>query len=152
MSLFSNELYGEDHPASNSAPNRPSPSHTPPSFQGDASEFQQQHLDNIDPSLSTDADAPATQGCCEFFPKQPNLIGQLFFLLNWSHVLDWALLSTDLQFIYVDPIFQFFLKEQASHIIGKSLLQFIHPEEQSTAQRDLGNALNSKTLHGTITR
>ncbi|KIK63123.1 hypothetical protein GYMLUDRAFT_259868 [Collybiopsis luxurians FD-317 M1] len=64
----------------------------------------------------------------------------------------WALLSADLQFIYLGPVLQLHLQEQASQLVGKSLLQFVHPDEQATAQRDLGGVLQSKTLHGSITR
>jgi hypothetical protein len=65
---------------------------------------------------------------------------------------DWALLSSDLQFIYMDPIFTAHLEEQADALIGKSLLAFIHPDEQASAKHDLGNVVNSRTLHGSFTR
>ncbi|KAF9069258.1 hypothetical protein BDP27DRAFT_1447845 [Rhodocollybia butyracea] len=64
----------------------------------------------------------------------------------------WALLSADLQFIYLDPILQLHLEDQASHLVGKSLVKFVRSDEQETAQRDLGSVLESKTLNGSITR
>ncbi|KAJ7815516.1 hypothetical protein B0H14DRAFT_3111832 [Mycena olivaceomarginata] len=51
----------------------------------------------------------------------------------------WALLSANLEFVYLDP---------AQELVGKSLITFVHPEEQSSAQQDLGNVLESRTLHG----
>ncbi|KAF5342658.1 hypothetical protein D9611_001541 [Ephemerocybe angulata] len=64
----------------------------------------------------------------------------------------WALLSADLQFIYLDPVLAAHLEDQAPYLVGKSLLTLVHPDERQTAQHDLGNVLNSKTLHGTVTR
>ena len=66
--------------------------------------------------------------------------------------LDWALLSSDLQFIYLDPVLNYHLGEQAELLVGKSLLSFVHPDEQASAKRDLGSVLDSKTLHGSVTR
>lgn len=67
-------------------------------------------------------------------------------------VLDWALLSSDLQFIYLDPVLNYHLGEQAELLVGKSLLSFVHPDEQASAKRDLGSVLETKTLHGSVTR
>jgi hypothetical protein len=66
--------------------------------------------------------------------------------------LDWSLLSSDLQFIYMDPVFASHLEDQADALVGKSLLAFIHPDEQASAKHDLGNVLESRTLHGSVTR
>ena len=44
------------------------------------------------------------------------------------------------------------LKDQADTLIGKSLLQFVHPDEQASAEQDLGGVLESRTLHGSVTR
>lgn len=65
---------------------------------------------------------------------------------------DWAMLSTDLHFIYLDPVLQNHLQEQADSLVGKSLLSFVHPEEQASAKQDLGGVLDSRTLHGSVTR
>ncbi|EAU85490.2 hypothetical protein CC1G_06391 [Coprinopsis cinerea okayama7 len=65
---------------------------------------------------------------------------------------DWSLLSSDLQFIYLDPVLAHHLDTEADLLVGKSLLAFVHPEEQQTAKQDLGSVLESKTLHGSVTR
>ncbi|THV03223.1 hypothetical protein K435DRAFT_775111 [Dendrothele bispora CBS 962.96] len=68
------------------------------------------------------------------------------------HRCYWTLLSTDLRFIYLDPVLQFHLEEQATELLGESLLTFVHPDEQATAKVDLGEVLASKNFHGSITR
>ena len=70
----------------------------------------------------------------------------------YYYFTDWALLSADLHFIYLDPVLQSHLEEQAESLIGKSLLSFVHPEEQASAKQDLGGVLDSRTLHGSVTR
>nr|GAT60800.1 predicted protein [Mycena chlorophos] len=64
----------------------------------------------------------------------------------------WALLNGSLQFIFVDPVLEGHLSQQAQELIGKSLVSFVHPEEQASTQQDLGNVLDSRTLHGSVTR
>ncbi|PPQ76479.1 hypothetical protein CVT26_012554 [Gymnopilus dilepis] len=64
----------------------------------------------------------------------------------------WALLSADLQFIYLDPVLASHLEDQAEELYGKSLLSFVHPDEQASAKHDLGSVLESRTLHGSVTR
>ncbi|GJE96612.1 hypothetical protein PsYK624_128110 [Phanerochaete sordida] len=64
----------------------------------------------------------------------------------------WALLSTHLNFVYLDPVLQSHLEDQADALIGKSLLTFVHPDEQASARNDLGGVLESRTLHGSVTR
>jgi hypothetical protein len=44
------------------------------------------------------------------------------------------------------------LAEQADSLVGKSLLAFVHPDEQASAKHDLGSVLESKTVHGSVTR
>ena len=62
------------------------------------------------------------------------------------------MLSADLQFIYLDPVLQSHLEEQAESLLGRSLLSFVHPDEQASAKQDLGGVLNNRTLHGSVTR
>ena len=69
-----------------------------------------------------------------------------------SPFADWTLLSADLQFIYLDPVLASHLDGQAEALVGQSLLTFVHPDERETAKQDLGNVLDSKTLHGSVTR
>ncbi|KAJ7127041.1 hypothetical protein C8R44DRAFT_780252 [Mycena epipterygia] len=64
----------------------------------------------------------------------------------------WALLSATLQFIYLDPVLAHHLGSEATELVGKSLITFVHPDEQSSAQQDLGSVLESRTLHGSVTR
>ncbi|KAJ6619698.1 hypothetical protein B0H10DRAFT_2024503 [Mycena sp. CBHHK59/15] len=64
----------------------------------------------------------------------------------------WTLLSADLQFIYLDPVLASHLDQQAEELVGKSLLSFVHPDEQASAKQDLGSVLESRTLHGSVTR
>ncbi|CAK5269142.1 unnamed protein product [Mycena citricolor] len=64
----------------------------------------------------------------------------------------WSLLSPNLDFIYLDPILAQHLGQQAQELLGKSLVTFVHPDEQSSAHQDLGNVLESRTLHGSVTR
>ncbi|KAJ6531739.1 hypothetical protein B0H19DRAFT_1214104 [Mycena capillaripes] len=64
----------------------------------------------------------------------------------------WSLLSANLQFLYLDPVLATHLGPEAHELVGKSLIDFVHPDEQSSAQQDLGNVLDSRTLHGSVTR
>ncbi|TFK47861.1 hypothetical protein OE88DRAFT_753790 [Heliocybe sulcata] len=64
----------------------------------------------------------------------------------------WALLNADLQFLYLDPVLASHLGPQAEALIGKPLLAFVHPDEQASARHDLGSVLESRTLHGSVTR
>ena len=65
---------------------------------------------------------------------------------------DWALLSAELDFLYIDPVLHAHLGPQADTIIGKKLLDFVHPDEHASANQDLGKVLESRTLHGSVTR
>ncbi|KAG6332757.1 hypothetical protein ID866_6331 [Astraeus odoratus] len=67
-------------------------------------------------------------------------------------ITDWSLLSSDLSFIYLDPVLASHLEDQAPLLIGKSLLHFVHPDEQESARNDLTDALERKTMHGSVTR
>ncbi|TFK40313.1 hypothetical protein BDQ12DRAFT_628218 [Crucibulum laeve] len=64
----------------------------------------------------------------------------------------WALLSSELHFLYLDPVLSEHLCEQSKLLVGKPLLQFVHPDEQASAKQDLGGVLESRTLHGSVTR
>ncbi|KAI0768048.1 hypothetical protein BD413DRAFT_566287 [Trametes elegans] len=64
----------------------------------------------------------------------------------------WTLLTSDLTFLYLDPVLASHLGEQAEHLVGKSLLDYVHPEEKASAREDLGAVLDSRTLHGSVTR
>ncbi|KAF9236731.1 hypothetical protein BU15DRAFT_89025 [Melanogaster broomeanus] len=64
----------------------------------------------------------------------------------------WSLLSSELRFIYLDPVLASHLEDQANLLIGQSLLSFVHPGEQETARTDLAEALEQRTMHGSVTR
>nr|VWO99746.1 B-type cyclin 2 [Ganoderma boninense] len=64
----------------------------------------------------------------------------------------WTLLTSDLTFLYLDPVLASHLGEQADLLIGKPLLAYVHPDEQASAKVDLGAVLESRTLHGSVTR
>ena len=66
--------------------------------------------------------------------------------------IDWTLLTSDLTFLYLDPVLASHLGEQADLLIGKPLLAYVHPDEQASAKVDLGAVLESRTLHGSVTR
>ncbi|KAI0671612.1 hypothetical protein C8Q78DRAFT_1069248 [Trametes maxima] len=64
----------------------------------------------------------------------------------------WTLLTSDLHFLYLDPVLANHLGEQADLLVGKSLLDYVHPDEKASAKVDLGAVLDSRTLHGSVTR
>ncbi|KAH9945242.1 uncharacterized protein BXZ73DRAFT_38854 [Epithele typhae] len=64
----------------------------------------------------------------------------------------WCLLNPDLVFLYLDPVLASHLGEQADLLVGKSLLTYVHPDEQASAKLDLGSVLEERTLHGSVTR
>lgn len=64
----------------------------------------------------------------------------------------WSLLTPDLHFLYLDPVLAHHLQDQAELLVNKSLLDFVHPDEQASAKLDLGSVLESRTLHGSVTR
>ena len=65
---------------------------------------------------------------------------------------DWALLNAQLQFVVLDPVLNYHLQEQAHLILSKTLLDFVHPDEQTSARNDLHAALEDERLHGSVTR
>ncbi|QRV89857.1 GATA type zinc finger [Ceratobasidium sp. AG-Ba] len=64
----------------------------------------------------------------------------------------WSLLDADLRYLYLDPTCYVHMGEQAAAIIGSCLLDYVHPDEQHSARADLRNVLDSRTLHGSVTR
>lgn len=89
--------------------------------------------------------------CCESL-SIPGRSHPSIILLTTKRPPDWAMLSADLQFIYLDPVLASHLEDQAELLVGKSLLSFVHPDEQASANQDLGGVLQSRTLHGSVTR
>ncbi|VDB88418.1 unnamed protein product [Peniophora sp. CBMAI 1063] len=64
----------------------------------------------------------------------------------------WTLLSSSLRFLYLDPVLQYHLQDQASLLVGRSIIDLVHPDEQYAAQRDLSDVLQTGNLDGTLTR
>jgi hypothetical protein len=64
----------------------------------------------------------------------------------------WALLNSSLDFIYLDPVLASNLSEQSNLLLGKSLITYVHPDEQASAKHDIGGVVERKTMHGSITR
>ncbi|KAF8348816.1 hypothetical protein F5887DRAFT_1059806 [Amanita rubescens] len=64
----------------------------------------------------------------------------------------WALLNSSLDFIYLDPILSSHLADQAGLLLNKSLIDYVHPDEQASAKHDIGGVVERKTMHGSITR
>ena len=97
--------------------------------------------------------------CCELFPiylSDRSSIEPTFVpfpcLPSSVIIIDWTLLTSDLCFLYLDPVLATHLGDQADLLIGKSLLAYVHPDEQASAEVDLGAVLESRTLHGSVTR
>lgn len=121
---------------------------TRPYHYNDSSLLQNRRLQVSSDSASYPSPTPSHQPPSSFPPHPPPLnlpkVGQTRCY--------WALLSSDLHFIYLDPVLASHLQEQAELLVGKSLLSFVHPDEQASAKQDLGNVLESRTLHGSVTR
>ncbi|KAB5596197.1 hypothetical protein CTheo_469 [Ceratobasidium theobromae] len=64
----------------------------------------------------------------------------------------WSLLDSELRYLYLDPACFAHMAEQATGLIGTCLLDYVHPDEQQSARADLRNVLDSRTLHGSVTR
>ncbi|KAF8604222.1 hypothetical protein BDV93DRAFT_110352 [Ceratobasidium sp. AG-I] len=64
----------------------------------------------------------------------------------------WSLLDAELRYLYLDPACNVHMGEQAQALIGTCLLDYVHPDEQHSARADLRNVLDSRTLHGSVTR
>ena len=84
----------------------------------------------------------------------PSQSSSVFLSVPLTSVIavDWSLLTSDLTFLYLDPVLATHLGEQADLLIGRSLLSYVHPDEQESAKADLGAVLESRTLHGSVTR
>ncbi|GAB1525103.1 hypothetical protein RhiTH_008260 [Rhizoctonia solani] len=64
----------------------------------------------------------------------------------------WNLLDSDLRYLYLDPTCFVHMGAEAEKVIGTCLLDYVHPDEQQSARADLRNVLDSRTLHGSVTR
>ncbi|CDR99389.1 uncharacterized protein SPSC_03977 [Sporisorium scitamineum] len=75
----------------------------------------------------------------------------------------WALLSADhsqgsgptgekLEFVYLDPILQQHMAEQAGKMVGSDFYDYVHPEERDRVSDDMQKIVESRTLFGSVTR
>ncbi|SOV07127.1 uncharacterized protein UDID_01348 [Ustilago sp. UG-2017a] len=75
----------------------------------------------------------------------------------------WALLSANhskgngatgekLHFVYLDPILQQHMAEQAQGMIGSDFYDYVHPEERDRVSDDMQKIVESRTLFGSVTR
>ncbi|KAH7341673.1 hypothetical protein B0J17DRAFT_268063 [Rhizoctonia solani] len=64
----------------------------------------------------------------------------------------WNLLDSELRYLYLDPTCFAHMGKEAEKVIGTCLLEYVHPDEQESARADLRNVLDSRTLHGSVTR
>ena len=163
------------HPPIHSAPSSRLPMHPPPSFNDlPPSSFSPAPSSSM-PSAQSNFPHPSHLSdrphitlprlgqtrCCEFFPVcrrsfidrtcPPSPVPFPCLLANII-AIDWTLLTADLTFLYLDPVLASHLGEQADLLIGKPLLAYVHPDEQASAKVDLGAVLESRTLHGSVTR
>lgn len=67
-------------------------------------------------------------------------------------ISDWTLLDANLRFVFTDPVLTYHLKEQAGDLIGRTLQEFIHPDERESASKDLALVIQQQAIHGTVTR
>lgn len=58
----------------------------------------------------------------------------------------------ELDFVYLDPILSVHMKDQANSLIGRGLLEFIHPEVRQKARADLYDSLSVDDLLSSVTR
>ncbi|GFZ50895.1 hypothetical protein JCM24511_08653 [Saitozyma sp. JCM 24511] len=58
----------------------------------------------------------------------------------------------ELVFIHLDPVLSVHLARQKMTFIGRGVIEFIHPAEREQARTDLGNAIASDDLQGSVTR
>ncbi|KAF8340640.1 uncharacterized protein EI90DRAFT_2091656 [Cantharellus anzutake] len=54
--------------------------------------------------------------------------------------------------LFIDPVLESHLKDQAKDFIGSSLLDWVHPDERQNASVDLFDVVEKQAVHGTVTR
>ncbi|KAH9936060.1 hypothetical protein B0H21DRAFT_758828 [Amylocystis lapponica] len=114
------------------------------------SRFQMHPLppfDNLPAHLPAISTSPAAPPGVQHADRSPIILPKLGQTRCY-----WSLLTPDLHFLYLDPVYADHLHDQADLLVGKSLLSFVHPDEQASAKLDLGSVLESRTLHGSVTR
>ncbi|KAG9013883.1 hypothetical protein FRB94_004263 [Tulasnella sp. JGI-2019a] len=64
----------------------------------------------------------------------------------------WTVLSAQLTFMYLDPTLQLHMSRQGPLMAGRSILDFVHPDEVASARRDLSRVSQNKEINGSVTR
>ncbi|KAG8908506.1 hypothetical protein FRB99_005865 [Tulasnella sp. 403] len=64
----------------------------------------------------------------------------------------WALLSSHLTFVFLDPVLQMHMSSQGPLLAARCILDFIHPDEVDSARKDLRQVLDAKEVNGSVTR
>ncbi|WVQ95069.1 hypothetical protein IAU59_002161 [Kwoniella sp. CBS 9459] len=57
-----------------------------------------------------------------------------------------------LEFVHPDPILGYHLGKEKLSMMGRGVIEFIHPHEREQARRDLSSAIASDDLQGSVTR
>ncbi len=110
-------------------------------------------------------------GCAELFQAHPQSAAQTLQTLPLTEAnVDlgktrcyWALLSADhsqgngptgekLHFVYLDPVLQQHMAEQAERLVGSDFYDYVHPEERDRVCDDMHKIVESRTLFGSVTR
>lgn len=65
---------------------------------------------------------------------------------------DWALLSSQLSFMFLDPTLQLHMSLEGPTLAGRSILDFVHPDEVVSARRDLLRTARHKEINGSVTK
>ncbi|WVW85505.1 hypothetical protein I302_107543 [Kwoniella bestiolae CBS 10118] len=58
----------------------------------------------------------------------------------------------ELRFAHPDPMLSLHLSKQKLSMMGRSVIEFIHPAEREQARRDLTSAISADDLQGSVTR
>ncbi|WWC90603.1 uncharacterized protein L201_005539 [Kwoniella dendrophila CBS 6074] len=58
----------------------------------------------------------------------------------------------ELRFVHPDPMLGYHLSKQKLSMMGRSVIEFIHPGEREQARRDLTSAIAADDLQGSVTR
>ncbi|WWC63411.1 uncharacterized protein I303_106012 [Kwoniella dejecticola CBS 10117] len=58
----------------------------------------------------------------------------------------------ELKFVHPDPMLGYHLSKQKLSMMGRSVIEFIHPAEREQARKDLTSAISADDLQGSVTR
>ncbi|KAG7528115.1 hypothetical protein FFLO_06407 [Filobasidium floriforme] len=58
----------------------------------------------------------------------------------------------ELDFVHLDPVLSVHMRMQSMSMLGRGVIEFIHPEEREQARRDLYSSTRVNNLEGSVTR